>query len=170
MRKIAIIGNGGGGKTTLARRIAERLELPLIHVDSIQFLENWGKRSQEETRSILNAEAEKDKWVIDGFGPLDVIETRFKKADRVIFVDFPLWRHFWWATKRCLKAYKKNREELPPGCSERGLSNMLRLYKMMWHVHVNIRPVLISIIEKPEVKNRVVMVKNLETWRSLYDA
>jgi len=31
MRRILVIGSGGAGKSTLARRIAERLRLPLVH-------------------------------------------------------------------------------------------------------------------------------------------
>lgn len=33
MRRVLIIGNSGGGKSTLARRLGEKLGLPVIHLD-----------------------------------------------------------------------------------------------------------------------------------------
>jgi adenylate kinase family enzyme len=37
MRKVAVFGNTGGGKSTLARRLAELTQLPLYPLDLIQF-------------------------------------------------------------------------------------------------------------------------------------
>jgi hypothetical protein len=80
-RKISIIGNGGGGKTTLARALASRLELPLYHVDSVQFIPGMKRRPLEETRAQLDAWSNQSEWIIDGFGPMDSIEWRFKASD-----------------------------------------------------------------------------------------
>jgi adenylate kinase family enzyme len=37
MRRVAIFGNAGGGKSTLARCLAELTHLPLYVVDMMQF-------------------------------------------------------------------------------------------------------------------------------------
>jgi MoxR-like ATPase len=37
MRRVAVFGNAGGGKSTLARRLAELTRLPLHSVDMMQF-------------------------------------------------------------------------------------------------------------------------------------
>ena len=37
MRKVAVFGNAGAGKSTLARRLAEITGLPLYPIDMIQF-------------------------------------------------------------------------------------------------------------------------------------
>src|SRR4051794_21063442 len=94
--KVAVIGNGGGGKSTLSRRLAEIHQLPLTHVDSVQFLAGLNVRPLDQTRPLLNDLADAPRWLIDGFGPMDVIARRFEQADRIVFVDFPLWRHYWW--------------------------------------------------------------------------
>lgn len=35
MKKIIIIGSGGAGKSTLAKQLGEKLELPVIHLDAL---------------------------------------------------------------------------------------------------------------------------------------
>ena len=37
MRKVAVFGNAGGGKSTLARKLAEATRLPLHSVDLMQW-------------------------------------------------------------------------------------------------------------------------------------
>ena len=38
MRRIAIFGNGGGGKSTLARALGRHLRRPVYEVDEVQWL------------------------------------------------------------------------------------------------------------------------------------
>ncbi|MGZ3649924.1 MAG: hypothetical protein ACXVB9_03680 [Bdellovibrionota bacterium] len=164
--KIAVIGNGGGGKTTLSRRLAARHDLPLTHVDSIQFLPGLKVRPQDETRRELNRIAEGDRWLIDGFGPLDVMERRFELASRIIFVDFPLWRHYWWATKRQVKSRRHPRPELPPGCEEGTLTHTWQLYRVLWRVHTVIRPQLREIFSRTEISSKVLLIKTPLEWNA----
>ncbi len=37
MRKVAVFGNAGGGKSTLARQLAQLTQLPLYPLDTIQY-------------------------------------------------------------------------------------------------------------------------------------
>jgi hypothetical protein len=55
MRKVAVFGNAGGGKSTLARRLAEVTGLPLYHLDRIQFNAGGGKVPHEDCRLCLGA-------------------------------------------------------------------------------------------------------------------
>ncbi len=68
MQRVALIGNAGGGKTTLARAVASALDLPLYHVDSVQYEPGFRVRNADETARTLDRWAESDRWVIDGFG------------------------------------------------------------------------------------------------------
>ena len=48
MRKVAVFGNAGGGKSTLARRLAEITGLTLYPLDAIQFRAGGGEVPHEE--------------------------------------------------------------------------------------------------------------------------
>ncbi len=168
MKKIAVIGNGGGGKTTLSRRLHELYQMPLTHVDSIQYTAGMQTRNIKETRIALNKIADSEEWIIDGFGPIDVMEKRFLLAEKIVFVDFPLWRHYWWCTKRQLKSQWSPRSELPENCNEATLTHTMDLYKTLWRVHTKIRPKLLNIFSRHDISRRVVTIKNLNTWNSIY--
>lgn len=156
--KIAIIGNGGGGKTTLARNLAEKTKIPLFIVDNVQFLPELKRRPIEETREIVDGWISHSSWIIDGFGPIDSIEKRFCAADRIIFVDFPLWRHYLWATKRQISSIWKARSELPENCNEATLQRTWELYRILWRVHKKIRPELFEIINRNKVQDKVTWI------------
>jgi len=70
MKRVAVFGNAGGGKSTLAKRLAGLTRLPLYPLDTIQFRVGGGKIPHDE---YLRAHAEllrQDAWIIDGFGCL----------------------------------------------------------------------------------------------------
>ena len=167
--KVAVIGNGGGGKTTLSRRLGEIHKIAVTHVDSIQFVPGMKIRPQEETRKILGEIQAQENWLIDGYGPLDMIEKRFALADKIVFVDFPLWRHYWWCTKRQIKSLWSRRAELPKGCNEASWNHTLKLFKTLWRVHTQMRPELLRILSRENLHNRVVFVRTLQEWQYLFD-
>jgi adenylate kinase family enzyme len=159
--KIAVIGNAGGGKTTLSRRLAEKYNIPVFHVDSYQYLPDLKIRPWPETIQILNEIQAKADWIIDGFGPLDIIENRFSIADKIIFIDFPLWRHILWSTKRQIKSLWAPRTELPEGCNEFNFAHTIKLYKIIWRAHRQMRPELLRILARPSNREKVILIRTL---------
>ena len=107
MKRVAVFGNAGGGKSTLARNLAELTRLPLFVIDMIQFRAG----GDEVPRAVphdeyLKAHADlirRDEWIIDGFGCVASAWERFAAADTLIHVDLPLLTHYRWVTKRLLK-------------------------------------------------------------------
>ena len=45
--KIAILGYSGSGKSTLARKIGEVYNCEVLHLDTIQFIDNWHERDRK---------------------------------------------------------------------------------------------------------------------------
>jgi adenylate kinase family enzyme len=81
VRKVAVFGNAGGGKSALARKLAEVTRIPLYVVDMMQFRAGGVAVPHDE---YLKAHAEllqTDAWIIDGFGGAKCAWERFAAAD-----------------------------------------------------------------------------------------
>jgi adenylate kinase family enzyme len=169
IRKIMVVGNIAGGKTALSRSLAALYDLPLTHVDTIQFGAGMKLRPHAETRAQLREiAATQEKWVIDGFGPLDLIEERFLLADRIVFIDLPLWRHGWWCTKRQIKTLWSPRSELADESNELTIEHTLRLYKSLLRNHEKMRPELLKIFARESLVSKMVVVKNMDDWNRIF--
>jgi adenylate kinase family enzyme len=146
MTRVAVIGNAGGGKSTLARALASSYSLPYLEVDKIQWQPGWMPAPEAEVRARIGELLCQTKWVVDGFGPWDTIEKRFEVSDTIIYVDLPLWVHYWWATERLLAAARGQDVGEPEGCSWNSVTE--RLFKLMWDIHHDVRPRLLELIER----------------------
>ncbi|MBX9766774.1 MAG: hypothetical protein K2X47_05835 [Bdellovibrionales bacterium] len=168
--RIAVIGNIAGGKTRLSRRLAELHTIPLTHVDSIQFIQNMKVRPLSETRKILTEITDKPTWIIDGYGPLDLLEQRLRAADIIVFVDLPILRHYFWLSKRQLTNLWQKREELAETCDETSASHTIQLYRRLWAMHKKMRPQLIRLLSRDHLKSKVTYIQSVKQWDRLYKA
>ncbi|MEU8655891.1 topology modulation protein [Actinoplanes philippinensis] len=99
MRKIAITGNSGAGKTTLANRLGTLLEIPVTHLDALRYDSDWNRVDEaifaDQQRTAVTA----DTWIIDG-NSLATLPIRAAAADTVIMVDPPPWVCLWGILQR----------------------------------------------------------------------
>ena len=105
MKKVAVFGNAGGGKSTLSKRLAERTGLPLIALDLIQYKPGGDKVSDQEHKTAHDEILQQDCWIIDGFGSLDTVWERLEVADTLVYIDLPVVQHYFWVTKRFIKGF-----------------------------------------------------------------
>jgi adenylate kinase family enzyme len=87
IKRIAIIGSPGSGKTTLSENLGRVYKLPVVHLDSIHYLDNWVLRETKERDKMIVEEANKNEWILDGTF-IDTLDHRLDRADLVIFLDF----------------------------------------------------------------------------------
>ena len=136
MKKIILIGSGGAGKSTLARKLGEKLHLEGYHLDTRLWKPNWVGVSRDEQKVIQQALVEKEKWIIDGNygGTMDI---RLQAADTIIFMDLPRTICVYRAFKRMVTYRNKTRPDMAEGCEERV---DLKFLKWIWDYPKTKRP------------------------------
>lgn len=113
MNRVAIFGNAGGGKSTLAKRLADITGLPLYPVDSIKYKPGGDEVPHPEYLEIHGRILQNERWIIDGVGCEASAWARFSAADTLIHVDLSFFRHYAWVTKRLVKGLFINPEGWP---------------------------------------------------------
>lgn len=108
MERIIVIGCPGAGKSTFARNLQKRVELPLTHLDMLFWNKDKTTVSREEFDKRLESVLKTEKWIIDG-NYSRTLDIRLKACDTVFFLDLP--------TEACLEGVRqrlgKTRPDMP---------------------------------------------------------
>jgi adenylate kinase family enzyme len=100
MDRIAVVGNSGTGKTFLARRVAQCLQVPYTELDSIFHQPGWTELDTAEFRRLIGILVAEPRWVIDG-NYRQVRDLVWAHADTVVWLDLPrrvVMRRVTWRT------------------------------------------------------------------------
>lgn len=143
MKKIAVIGCAGSGKTTLAQRLQTLLGLPLHHLDQYYWQPHWQQPIFENFAQLHDQLCDTDSWIIDGMYAR-TLYYRCVKADTIIFLDMPRYRCLWRVIKRLLKNYKKTTASSAPECVE---SIDFQFLQWVWNFKKRSHQHILDIIE-----------------------
>ena len=90
---------------------------------------------------------DRERWIIDGWAPWSSLEERMERCGALIFVDLPLWMHFWLAAERQISiAQGKERADPVEGCDD--LTITRRLFETIWHVDRDLKPHLTELVTR----------------------
>lgn len=153
MEKIAIIGSGGSGKSTFARKLGEKLQIEVYHLDAILWKPNWTAVSKDQQEAIQLQLALKENWIIDGNynGTLDL---RLDAADCVIFMDMPRKLCVYRVLKRILLYRNRQRPDMAVGCKERFDLNFL---KWVWNYPRDKRPGVLQKLQQLQLEKEILI-------------
>lgn len=121
-KKIHIIGSVGSGKTTLAKELSLKLDIPYYEIDNVVWIRKESgdiRRTAKEREAYLNRIIQSESWIIEGVHNEDWVSNCFQSADLIIFLD----------TKYSIRTYR---------IIKRFLKQKLRLEKSNYQPTLNI--------------------------------
>jgi adenylate kinase family enzyme len=140
VRRVVIIGCAGAGKSTFARTLARRTNLPLIHLDREFWRPGWVKTPRGEWRGKVIELVAGENWIMDGNYDSS-LDLRLPRADTVIWFDYPRRRCLWRVVKRIVITYGQVRPDMGAGCPEQIDPAFLR---WIWNFNRRERPALLQ--------------------------
>lgn len=136
MRRIAVIGSGGAGKSTFSRELGGILGIAVTHLDRLYWRPGWQAMPDEAWRDTQRRLVAGEAWILDGnYG--GTLDLRLAAADTVIFLDIPRRVCLWGVVQRRLRFRGRSRPDGPWGCPERVTREFLA---WIWRYPVDRRP------------------------------
>jgi adenylate kinase family enzyme len=154
MARVVVIGNAGGGKSTLARKLAERRGLRHTEIDRLLWQEGWVLTPEDAYQRQHREIIEREDWVIDGLGRQDSIAGRLGRATEIVLIDMPLWMHFWLAAERQIKWAGGKLEHAPAGMAT--MPPTRDLFRTMWEVDRDWMPGIRALCTEAEGQGKIV--------------
>ncbi|WP_329130957.1 adenylate kinase [Streptomyces sp. NBC_00670] len=88
MRRILVVGVTGAGKSTLARAVGRRLDVPCHEMDALYFTGPGWAVNGELTETVARLAAG-PSWIVDSLGYPEVRDLLWERADTVLWLDYP---------------------------------------------------------------------------------
>jgi adenylate kinase family enzyme len=108
VKRVAVVGTSGAGKTTVGRELAAALGVPYIELDALHHIgPNWTEASADELSETVADAIAGDGWVVDGNYESKIGDLVVDRADTIVWLDLPLrvsLARLWWRTSRRIRA------------------------------------------------------------------
>lgn len=156
MKKVLVIGSGGAGKSTFARRLGELLDIEVIHLDALYWHPGWIETPKAAWAERVAELVNRDAWIMDGnySGTFDI---RLKACDTLIFLDMPRLVCLWRVLKRFLSYRNRSRPDMAAGCPEK-LSREFILW--VWNYPKTRRPKILKWMRENSESKKVVRLRS----------
>lgn len=166
MNKIVVIGCGGAGKSTFSRTLSEILNIPVYHLDKLNWKPGWIPTPKDEWDDVIKNLVSKEEWIIDGnYGK--TLDIRLKNADTIIFLNMPTYLCIYRIIKRRFMYRGKTRPDMDEGCTEK---LDIDFVKWVWGYNKNQKPRIIDKLSKlSNTKNVFILNNSSEVSKLIYD-
>jgi adenylate kinase family enzyme len=126
-KRIIVTGSSNAGKSTLAGRLAARLDVPYIDLDALYWEPGWVEAEPSFFQDRIRAAIEPDSWVMAGNYLSKQQEVSWPRADTIVFLDLPLPTLLRRCTRRCWQRWR-SQEALYGGENRENLWEHLMLW------------------------------------------
>jgi adenylate kinase family enzyme len=164
-----VLGPSGTGKTTLARKLGEKLSIPYLHLDSVYWKKNWDHVDKDDFhRKMVEYFAQHDKWVIDGnYTNNKHFYWRLMLADTIILLDYESSTSISGILERANKYKHRVRSDMAEGCVE-GIDQVFLRYTAFYSKRR--MPKLKALIYKYAKGKNILVFKNRTELLKWFDA
>lgn len=159
-KKIAIIGNAGSGKTTLAFALHNALKLPLYHLDQYYWLPDWQRIGLEKFTALHTELCNKESWIIEG-SYHKLLSERAKRADVIIFLDRPRSLCILRVLKRALLNWGSTVPGDPAGCKQELFTyRFFEFLRWVWNFNTRNEALIMHILNNFKDTKKVYILKS----------
>ena len=156
MKRILVIGSGGAGKSTVAIKLGQSLNLEVHHLDKYYWRPGWVKPSPEEWLRTVSELINRESWIIDGnYG--GTLEQRLQRCDTIVFLDLPRLVCLWRVVKRNFRYCNGGRPDIAEGCPEKLDFEFVR---WIWNYSRRSRPRIVELIRAHGEGKRLVWLRS----------
>lgn len=156
MKKILVIGSGGAGKSTFAKRLGEMLKINVIHLDRLYWQPGWVEPPKAEWAANVEQLISRDEWIMDG-NYSGTLEQRLAACDTAVFLDLPSRICVWRVLKRLVQYHNATRPDMAEGCHEHF---NLQFLLWVWSYRRRTRPKIIRLLKQHEESVQVIWLQS----------
>ena len=101
-KRIVVVGVTSSGKSTLAKQLAEKLDLGFVELDALHWEPNWQQADPFVFRERVEKATRPNGWVVAGNYSI-VRDIVWSRAEAIIWLDYPLHIVFWRLLMRTIR-------------------------------------------------------------------
>ncbi|MCC3359278.1 DNA topology modulation protein FlaR [Bacillus sp. REN16] len=162
-KRIHIIGSVGSGKTTFAKHLSLKLNIPFYELDNVVWIRDKSgdiRRTEKEREEYLNSILQSESWIIEGVHNEDWVSSSFYHADLILFLD-PSYSI---RTYRIIKRFLKQKLRLEHSNYKPTWKIFLKMFKWNRHFEEMGKP---SFLNKYEVyKDKILIIEDRHPLRT----
>jgi adenylate kinase family enzyme len=157
VRRIAVTGPAGAGKSRLADELGKLLGIRVLHLDALFWKPRWVPTPRDEFEAMQRRELVAESWIVDAQFD-DILPDWLRAADTVVFVDASPLRCLWRVSRRRLN--RQASVGVPAGTEPAPFHRALwKFLRNQWRYRMTVRGELLAELARERDGRRVVILR-----------